>query len=127
RQSAEAIALYGAKAGKAAPALIAALDDADDTVRGQALKTLAQVGGDPKALLPAMVKLLKHQDTSLHKQAAQIFAQVGPQSVTDIVALLKMESASGVRLACLQTLSQVGPPAKEAVGELIKALDDKVA
>ena len=42
----------------------------------------------------------------------------------EIVALLKKDDAPGIRLACLQTLAMVGPRAKDAVGELTKALGD---
>ena len=38
-----------------------------------------------------------------------------------------MDDAPALRLACLQTLAMVGPPAKEAVGELIKGLADPLA
>jgi HEAT repeat protein len=127
RQSAEAIALYGAKASKAAPALIAALDDTDDSVRAQALATLSKVGAEPKALLPALVKVLEHKDISLHKPATKLFTQIGPGAIPDVIALFKGADSSAVRLACVQTLSMVGPPAKEAVPELIKALADKSA
>jgi HEAT repeat protein len=124
RQAAEAIVRYGPQARKASPALIAALDDPDDAVRGQALAALRQVGEEPKALLPAMLKILRKKDDSLHGAAAQIVYQVGPQAVGDVVALLKTEEAPALRLVCLQTLAMVGPSAKEAVDELIRALGD---
>lgn len=124
RQAAESIARYGPKASKAAPDLIDALDDKDDSVCAQALATLRVIGADPKTLFPAMVKVLRRPDTKLHATAAQVIFQVGPDALGEIVAMLKKEDSPGVRLACLQTLAMVGPPAKEAVGELIKTLDD---
>jgi HEAT repeat protein len=125
RQAAESIARYGLKASKAGPALIDALDDPDDSVVGKAMAALRVVGADPKSLFPAMVKVLRRNDTSLHPMASQIIFQVGPDAIDDIVALLKNEKAPGIRLACLQTLAMAGPRAKNAVGELIKALDDQ--
>ncbi len=127
RQSAEAIALYGqtpVKDGKISAALIAVLDDPDDTVRAAALKTLPHFGGDAKVLLPALVKLLQHKDASLQKPATQLFAQTGVQAVQEVISLLKSDKNAAVHLACLQTLSMVGPPAKDAVGDLVKALGD---
>jgi HEAT repeat protein len=124
RQAAESIARYGPKGAKAAPALISALDDPDDSVVGQAMTTLNAVGGDPKTLFPAMVKVLRRDDTKLHAPAARIIFMVGPDAIDDIVDLLKKEQAPGIRLACLQTLAMIGPRAKNAVGELTKALDD---
>jgi HEAT repeat protein len=127
RQAAESIARYGPKGAKAAPALIKALDDPDDAVVGQAMTTLNAVGGDPKTLFPAMVKVLRRDDTKLHAPAARIIYMVGPDAIEDIVDLLKKEKAAGIRLACLQTLAMIGPRAKDAVGELTRALDDPTA
>lgn len=124
RQAAEAIARYGAAASKATPDLLAALDDADGSVRSQALQTLRHVGADPNALFPAMVKLLRKKEDPLHGQAAQVLFQIGPGAVGKITALLKEEEAPAIRLTCLQTLAMIGPPAKEAVPELTKALAD---
>ncbi len=128
RQAIESIQRYGVKAAKAAgPALINALDDADDSVCGQAMAALRIVGAQPKELFPAMVKVLRRKDTSLHQAASQIIFQVGPTAIDELVTLLKKEDAPGVRLACLQTLAMVGPPAKDALPELVKALDDPAA
>ncbi|MBM3992649.1 MAG: hypothetical protein FJ303_00605 [Planctomycetes bacterium] len=124
RESAQAIARYGPKGAKAAKALIKLLDDPDDGVVGQAMATLNAVGGDPKTLFPAMVKVLRRDDTRLHEPAARVIFMVGPDAIDDIADLLKKEKAAGIRLACLQTLAMVGPRAKNAVPELIKALDD---
>jgi hypothetical protein len=121
------IAKYGAKASNAAPDLIIALDDKDDAVCNAALQTLRVIGADPKKLFPAMVKVLRRPDTKLHPTAAQVIFQVGPDAIPDVIAMLKSDDAPGVRLACLQTLAMVGPPAKDAVGELIKTLDDPTA
>src|SRR4029077_21062838 len=115
RQAAEAISRYGAKASKAAPALIGALDDADDSVRAQALATLRGAGAGPKDLFAAMIKVLRRKDDPLHPQAAQVVFQVGPEAVGEILALLKEEKPPALRLTCLQTLAMVGPPAKDAV------------
>ncbi len=124
RESAQAIARYGPKGAKAAPVLVALLDDPDDSVVGQAMATLNAVGSDAKTLFPAMVKVLRREDTKLHGPAAQVIFQVGPDAVDDIINLLKKEKAPGIRLACLQTLAMVGPRAKDAVGELTRALED---
>jgi HEAT repeat protein len=128
-QSAKALALYSnapANAGKISSALLAALDDTDDIVRAEALATLNLFGGEPKFVLPAMVKLLQ-KDASLQKPAAKLFTSVGVQSVPEVVSILKATDNAAVRLACIQTLSTVGPPAKDATAELIKALDDPTA
>jgi len=124
RQAAEMIAKYGAQASKAGPDLINALDDKDDAVCAQALTTLRSIGADPKLLFPAMVKVLRRADTKLHPAASQVIFQVGPQAIPEVIAMLKKDDSPGVRLACLQALAMVGPPAKDAVGELIKTLDD---
>jgi HEAT repeat protein len=124
RQAAEMIAKYGNKASKATPDLIIALDDKDDAVCLAALQTLRNIGADPKRLFPAMVKVLRRADTKLHPLAAQVIYQVGPDAMPQLITMLKTDDTPGVRLACLQTLAMVGPPAKDAVGELIKTLGD---
>lgn len=125
RQAAQNLIRYGAKARSAAPSLIAALDDDDDSVRAQALITLRSVGADAKVLLPAMLKVLRGKHTNLHDQAAQLVYQIGPDSVGEVITLLKKEEAPALRQTFLQMLAMVGPPAKDAVDELVKALDDK--
>lgn len=127
RQAAEMIAKYGSNASKATPDLIHALDDKDDAVCAQALATLRVIGADAKLLFPAMVKVLRRPDTKLHPTAASVIFQVGPNAIPQVIEMLKNDDAPGVRLACLQTLAMVGPPAKDAVGELIKTLDDPTA
>jgi HEAT repeat protein len=124
RQAAETIARYGLKAAKAIPVLIATLDDADDSVRAQALRTLRVVGAKGSDLLPAAAKILRRKNDPLHAEAAQLVFQAGPDAVGEIITLLGKDDAPALRLACLQTLAMVGPAAKNAVGELIKALDD---
>ena len=59
----------------------------------------------------------------LRKRLELIF-QVGPEALGDIVGLLQKEEAPALRLVCVQALAMVGPPAKDAVPELIKALGD---
>jgi HEAT repeat protein len=127
RQSAEALVRYGPKARKAAPDLLTALDDADNSVRAQVLEALRQVGEEPRTLLPAMIKILRRKNDPLHDAAAQVVMQAGPEAVGEIVTALKQEDAAPVRQACLQTLATIGPPAKDAVPELIKALSDPAA
>jgi HEAT repeat protein len=122
RTAAEAIQRYGPKAKQAGPALIAALDDPDDSVRAQALTAVRHIDPEPKTLLAAMVKVLKRKDDPLHKEAAQVVFQVGPDALGDILTLLKTEDAPALRLTCLQVLAMVGPPAKVAADELVKAL-----
>ncbi|MBM4068523.1 MAG: HEAT repeat domain-containing protein [Planctomycetes bacterium] len=124
-QAAQNISRYGVKASQATPALIDALDDADGSVRTQALSTLRAVGADGKTLLPAMLKVLRGKHTNLHDQAAQIVYQVGPDSVGEVIGLLRKEEAPALRQTFLQMLAMVGPPAKDAVEELVKALEDK--
>src|SRR5262249_13219264 len=64
------------------------------------------------------------KDTALHASAAQFVFQVGPEAIPEVINLLKMEMSPALRLTCLQTLAMVGPPAKDAVNELIRALED---
>jgi HEAT repeat protein len=125
RQNAcQAIFYYGDQAKKAGPALVTALDDTDGIVVGTALRTLRSTVDDPKIVLPAMLKLLRADDDTWHPQASQYFFEFGPNAIDDVIAILKKEKAPGVRLACLQTLAMIGPPANNAVGDLTKALDD---
>jgi HEAT repeat protein len=123
QQAAEAIARYGPKARQAEPVLVKALDDADDGVRVRALTALRAVA-DPRNLVPVMLNLLKGKDANLHGPATEVVYQIGPEAVGQLVASLRREEAPVPRLVCLQSLSMVGPPAKEAVPDLIKALAD---
>jgi HEAT repeat protein len=127
RQAAEAIQRYGPKAKQAAPALLAAVDDADDNVRTAALVAARHVGAEPKDLLDAAVKVLKRKGDPVQPAAFQLVYEFGPSALSDIMALLKAESAPAVRLACVRVLAMVGPPAKDAVGDLTRALADSDA
>ena len=82
---------------------------------------------EPKGLLPVMLRVLKGKHANLHKPATQVVFLLGEGAVGELASALKREKAPALRLVCLQTLAMVGPRAKEAVPELIHALEDDAA
>ena len=112
------------------PLLTAMLDDADDSVRGQAFKPLqGMIGTEPKQLLAAAGKIMRTRNDNLHPAAAATIRKLGPTMMPEILAMLRSDEAksddgAALRLVCLQTLTMSGPAAKQAVDDLTKALRD---
>ncbi len=125
KQALEALEQMGADARSVRPVVQAALKDPMPMVRIQALSLLAAVDPGSAELTAAAQQLLK--DATTHTQALQVIgrmgARAGPLTPT-LVDLLRQEPNVFQRRQLATLLGQIGPPARDAVPELVAMLRD---
>ncbi len=139
----------GSKAKPAAPAVLAALNDPESSIRVEAAATLVHMNVHSQAALRALRKELKAEDATAREQAARTIGElvkppvflgsccwgpdpppvarpwVGKQTLPAQVEALR-DQAPSVRTQVAHTLGLLGPDAKPAVAALAKkALRDK--
>ncbi len=116
------------KGAKAAVSLIALLNGADSNMRITACRALAHIGQDAKEAGPALVQLLK-LDVSTRYEAAKALVQTGGARQADLPILtdrLRTDSDHPIlhtRSYCAQIIGQLGDEAKDAVPDLIYAVE----
>ncbi len=123
-QAVQAIGLFGPKAEAATQDLIDITDDGDFQIRLQALRTLQKIQGNPKLVLPAVIRLMGDKNQIIRQEASAVFLRTGEDGIPQLVQLFKANKSPEIRMAAVQTLAQFGPAAKEAIPELISALED---
>ncbi len=127
--AARALADFEGHADVVAPALVAALKDADPSVVGSALDALASIG--PK-IVDRVANAL--QEPELRHYATRLLFRMGPEAAPAVPALveaLKQEAATpddvAFRVEVQLALAAIGTEAAPAVPELVKSLasDDR--
>ena len=110
----------------AVPALVAALRNDDDYVRGFAAWTLGSMGDAARDAVPALVAALPREEGYERGGAAAALAKIGPAAAAAVPALLVgLRSEDGDRRwKAARTLGRIGPTAAAAVPALTVALGD---
>jgi len=108
----------GPLAQMAMPALIKALGDSHDWVRGAAASALGNIG---EPAMPALVEALKSEDTRVSLSAALELGEIGAPALPALTEALNDE-ADWVRIYAASALGKIGEP---AVPALIKPLADE--
>jgi HEAT repeat protein len=112
----------------AVPALVAALRDSDQFMRGYAADALASIGPVAKDAVPALLAALNdpRDEEHLHARykAALALAQIGPDAKVALPALVKAlgDEERSVRYAAASVLCGMRADAAEAAPALIKLL-----
>jgi hypothetical protein len=105
--------------------LIAALGDADNSVRMSATEVLGRVGPMAAEAVSALITALGDADDVVRGNAAAALGQIGAAAAAAAPALiiaLRRDSDKGVRGNAAWALGQIGPAAADAVPALIIAL-----
>jgi HEAT repeat protein len=122
RRAANALAVHGAAAKSAIPALIDALAD-DNTVCNHARTALVRIGTDA---LPALLKTLRHTNARSRDQAWMTLAQMGAAAkpvLPDVVAALRdPKEPSNARQSATRVLAAMGLEGAGGVPALLEAL-----
>ena len=110
-------------------ALVGALADTNDTVRLEAGNSLLRDRRLHDAAVPGLARALGdslHAHTREHAASLLGYASAAaaPQAVPPLAAALAHDPDAGVRVAAATALGQLGPPARDAVPTLRRALED---
>lgn len=129
------VAIYTLRSGGgkapdlAVPALVAAMNDPEPTIRYEALKALATVcaGKSEEALaaIPEITKLLNDRDIIVRHSSAVVLGSMGSaagSAAPTLVAQLDESDLVSCSVA-LSTLCSIGPGARMATGKLISILE----
>ena len=120
RDAARALGQIGTAASDAVDDLGTSLSDSNGQVRRCATRALGSIG---PAAAPALRKALAHSDEEIRELATLMFAQMGVAAVPELRRALG-DGNPCVRFQAAWSLALLGPVAKGAIGELLKALED---
>ena len=121
RRAAQVLARFGAKAKRAAPALVELLTDPQFEVHTAADQTLVQLGDDA---IPALSAGLRDPQPGNRQVLLTTLARCGPKGVPVILNVLKKDDSNFVRANAAEALGQERTPGPEVVQGLIQALSD---
>ena len=120
--AAKALADLQPPAERVAPALTAALRDADPEVLANVIDALAT---QAEAALPRATKALKNDELRL--PAIMLLQRLGPKAaaaVPELVSVLKEDRRKEVRQAIIEALLAIGTASSESVPALVSMLSD---
>ncbi|MBI3828088.1 MAG: HEAT repeat domain-containing protein [Planctomycetes bacterium] len=121
----DALCEMGPKARMGMPDLIAALADGDEDVRSKAVQALGNLGPDASDAIPRLCELFKDRRNLVRIAVAGNLRKI----TSDHSVLLETyrsglkDKVRGVRVESAKIMGELGPEAREAIPDLLKALD----
>src|SRR5262249_2989141 len=111
----------------AVPALVKALEDKSESVKGGAAAALGAIGPPAKPAGAAPIKIAEDKDSTKRKTATGALGNVGRDAKAAAPALRKAleDKDAAIRLEAARALWRVAAD-KKAVDALVKSLDDLV-
>jgi len=103
--------------------LLAALVDDDEQVRISAANSLCKFRDEHDTILPPLLVALTDQSGTAQRAIAYTIKQIGPPAVEPVRALLEHDDAD-VRWYAVDILGGIGAPARPALPDLRKRLED---
>jgi HEAT repeat protein len=94
--------------------LFEAAIDKENPAMAEAVEALKKLGDWAKPAVPFLIE--KFGNEEMRPLASSALASVGKDAVAPLVELLKMSKDDAVRIAVLDCLGQIGPPAKGSIG-----------
>lgn len=124
--AANAIASIGPEAKDAVDALRNMLANAPRAWRSGAVRALGNIGPEASAAVPDLVELLGGKDGEMRAYAAGALWKINrhPRAIPTLLEELKNPSYDKPYAAVVM-IGEIGPPAKEAVPDLIKTLSHR--
>jgi HEAT repeat protein len=128
--AATALGNLGPRAEPAVPLLIDLLRQDRRELRLRAVAVLGRIGPAAQAAGPALAEVTTDRDPALRREALRALVTADPQARVSVAALLEglrcadSELDRNVRAWASLSLGRIGPPAAEAVPQLVKALED---
>lgn len=108
----------------ALPKLQELLEDGDERIPYVAAVVLGSIGPAAAAAAPQMAKLMARSGEVEASWMSNSLAKLGPAAVPHLTALLRSRKLH-VRGSAVFALGELGPPAADAVPEILKTLTDK--
>lgn len=113
--------IYSAGATEALPEIVELLADRDGRVCGASVGAVYWFGPAASAAVPKLVELLESESPM---DVAQALGKIGADAVPALTKKVNQGSTTA-RIYAIEALGLIGPPAAQAVEELIKALHEK--
>lgn len=113
--------IRAAKASSALGELNKLLSDPNDAIKFATVWAIAEMGREANDSIPLLAEVL---ETKVSSAAGMALAKMGKAAIP---ALIKKARSGGVdaRIYSIEALGKIGPPARDAVDVLIKALHEK--
>jgi HEAT repeat protein len=126
--AADALITMGAEAKDVIPKLVSNLKKGNKEARLESLRVLQAVGSGSKEASSALAEALKDSDAAVSMAAAQALLKLGDDktALNHFLTGIKSKS-SDERRAAAAALAALGPDARPALPELVKAVDDDQA
>jgi HEAT repeat protein len=108
-------------------AMIGALKDRDEVVRGETARVLGQMGPNAERAIPALVEATKDPERSVRREAVHALGRIGGDTARSVPALIAaLKDPFGInRGEAAIALSRLGPQAKAAAPALVAVLNDE--
>jgi HEAT repeat protein len=119
--AAMALGEIGEPAKSSASALLNLLKDKDEIVRRRAIRALIALHPGPKVMQPLFEQIMENSDPASQMRILQAVADAGEIAVPGLIRSLENDKVA--YWACI-VLREIGPPAKDAVPALTKALNN---
>lgn len=124
RSAADALGKFGPQAAPAIGPLTKALGYKKSLTRASAAEALGKIGPAARSAAPVLRTRLKDEDENVRGSAARALWEVegtaSPELIDVLVELLRT-SETGIGLRAIETLGDIGPPAKKALPALAAA------
>jgi HEAT repeat protein len=105
------------------PALITALNNSDERVRGEAAEVIGWIADAAAEAVPALITMLGGTDSWDRERVMTTLGFIGPAAVPALIAALNSTNPE-VRHDAARVLGLIRPPATQAIPALIMGLDD---
>lgn len=126
-QAAGILGKLGHDAKPAAPTLVSLLSDPDLHVRTVAAQSLGEIHPNDNAVIAGLVSRLGTDDRRLVIRPLSSFKGAAVAAVPGLIAILQNDSDATMRWEAARTLGKIGPGARDALPELMRATKDRDA
>jgi HEAT repeat protein len=131
-EAVRALSYFGSSAREAVPHLIAVFTTKDGKPDPDVIETLGRIGSDAAPAVPLLVALFAKEECTLGKQGTFIssghgnvkiaLARIGAPAVSAVASMLS-DPNDEIHPCAAEILSNIGPDAKAAVPDLIRAIE----
>lgn len=104
-------------------ALTEAFGDRYESVRRQAIKSLARIG---QPAIPHMIQVFQNDEYQVRNCAAGVLVEIGQPAVPPLIEAVRVQRSTALMYAIF-TLNRIGPLSEEAIPPIVAVLNDESA